>query len=71
MQKTIKTLAIIILSSVTLSAQNKVMNFDGVNDYVTTPIDADLQAISKRWGLISERAKALDEETVKNYLYVR
>ena len=34
-------------------------------------IDADLQAISKRWGLISERAKALDEETVKNYLYVR
>ncbi len=34
MQKTIKTLAIIILSSVTLSAQNKVMNFDGVNDYV-------------------------------------
>ena len=34
-------------------------------------IDADLQAISKRWGLISETAKALDEETVKNYLYVR
>ena len=32
-------------------------------------IDSDLQAISKRWGLISERAKALDEDTVRNYVY--
>jgi hypothetical protein len=32
-------------------------------------IDSDLQAISKRWGLISERAKALDEDTVRNYVF--
>ena len=32
-------------------------------------IDSDLQAISKRWGLISERAKALDGDTVRNYVY--
>lgn len=34
-------------------------------------IDADLQAISKRWGLISERAKSLDDDTVHQYVYVR
>jgi hypothetical protein len=34
-------------------------------------IDADLQAISKRWGLISERAKSLDEDTVLQYAYIR
>jgi hypothetical protein len=34
-------------------------------------IDADLQAISKRWGLISERAKSLDDDTVLQYAYIR
>jgi hypothetical protein len=34
-------------------------------------IDADLQAISKRWGLISERAKSLDEDTVLQYAFIR
>jgi len=34
-------------------------------------IDADLQTISKRWGLISERAKSLDDDTVHQYVYVR
>jgi hypothetical protein len=33
-------------------------------------IDADLQAISKRWGLISERAKSLDDDTVRQYAYL-
>jgi hypothetical protein len=33
-------------------------------------IDADLQAISKRWGLISERAKSLDDDTVRQYAYI-
>ena len=33
-------------------------------------IDADLQAISKRWGLISERAKSLDDDTVLQYAYI-
>ena len=34
-------------------------------------IDADLQTISKRWGLISERAKSLDDDTVLQYAYIR
>jgi len=34
-------------------------------------IDSDLQAISKRWNLISERAKSLDDDTVHQYVYVR
>ena len=34
-------------------------------------IDADLQAISKRWGLISERAKSLDDDTILQYAYIR
>jgi hypothetical protein len=34
-------------------------------------IDADLQVISKRWGLISERAKSLDDDTVLQYAYIR
>jgi hypothetical protein len=34
-------------------------------------IDADLQAISKRWGLISERAKSLDDDTVHQYVYIK
>jgi len=34
-------------------------------------IDADLQAISKRWGLISDRAKSLDDDTVLQYAYIR
>ena len=34
-------------------------------------IDADLQTISKRWGLISERAKSLDDDTVLQYVYIR
>jgi hypothetical protein len=34
-------------------------------------INADLQAISKRWGLISETAKSLDEDTVLQYAYIR
>ena len=34
-------------------------------------IDADLQQISKRWGLISERAKTLPEDTVLQYAYIR
>ena len=34
-------------------------------------IDADLQAISKRWGLITERAKSLDDDTVLQYAYIR
>jgi hypothetical protein len=33
-------------------------------------IDADLQTISKRWGLISERAKSLDDDTVRQYAYL-
>ena len=34
-------------------------------------IDSDLQTISKRWGLISERAKSLDDDTVLQYAYIR
>ena len=34
-------------------------------------IDADLQTISKRRGLISERAKSLDDDTVLQYAYIR
>lgn len=33
-------------------------------------IDADLQAISKRWGLISESAKTLEDNTVRQYAYI-
>lgn len=33
-------------------------------------IDSDLQAISKRWGMISERAKAEKEKTINQYAYV-
>jgi hypothetical protein len=33
-------------------------------------IDADLQAISKRWGLISESAKTLKDDTVRQYAYI-
>jgi hypothetical protein len=33
-------------------------------------IDADLQTISKRWGLMSERAKSLDDDTVRQYAYI-
>jgi len=47
-------------------------NLETVASNILAPaIDADLQAISKRWGLISERASNLDMETVNNYLYVR
>ena len=37
---------------------------------IAPAIDADLQAISKRWGLISERAKSLDDDTVRQYAYL-
>jgi len=33
-------------------------------------IDSDLQAISKRWGMISERAKLEKEKTINQYAYV-
>ena len=33
-------------------------------------IDSDLQAISKRWGLIDDRAKQLEEKTIKQYQFV-
>ena len=33
-------------------------------------IDSDLQAISKRWGLIDDRAKQLEDKTVKQYQFV-
>ena len=33
-------------------------------------IDSDLQAISKRWGMIAQRAKDLEEKTVNQYQYV-
>ncbi len=33
-------------------------------------IDADLQAISKRWGMIDELAKQMGEKTVNQYAYV-
>jgi len=47
-------------------------NLETVASNILAPaIDADLQAISKRWGLISERAKNLDQDTVNNYVYVR
>jgi len=47
-------------------------NLETVASNILAPsIDADLQAISKRWGLISDRASNLDMETVNNYLYVR
>ena len=40
------------------------------SDILAPAIDADLQAISKRWGLISERAKALKDDTVRQYAYI-
>ena len=33
-------------------------------------IDADLQAISKRWGMIDELAKQMGEKTINQYAYV-
>ena len=33
-------------------------------------IDSDLQAISKRWGMITERAKLEKEKTINQYAYV-
>jgi hypothetical protein len=33
-------------------------------------IDSDLQAISRRWGLISERANILKEKEINQYQYV-
>ena len=33
-------------------------------------IDSDLQAISKRWGLIEDRAKQLEDKTIKQYQFV-
>ena len=33
-------------------------------------IDSDLQAISKRWGLMSDRAKDLKDDTVQQYAYI-
>jgi hypothetical protein len=33
-------------------------------------IDSDLQAISKRWGMIGERAKLEKEKTINQYAYV-
>jgi hypothetical protein len=33
-------------------------------------IDSDLQAISKRWGLIDDRAKQLEDKTIKQYQFV-
>jgi len=39
--------------------------------YILAPaIDSDLQSISKRWGMISDRAGQLDAKTINQYAYV-
>jgi hypothetical protein len=51
MLKYLSIITILILSSVmNLYAQNYALDLDGINDYVSTPIDADLQAMpSTTW----------------------
>lgn len=45
MNKTLLIYTFLFLLSNTAFAQNYALDFDGVNDYVSTPIDADLQAM--------------------------
>ena len=64
-----------IVNGLTRSAQNyKVATREQMEttaSIVLSPaIDADLQAISKRWGRISDNASALAENTVLQYQYV-
>ena len=64
-----------IVNGLTRSAQNykgaSREQMETVASYILAPsIDSDLQAISKRWGRISENASALEEKVVKQYQYV-
>lgn len=64
-----------IVNGLTRSAQNYKgatrENLESVASFILAPaIDADLQAIQKRWGRISDNASQLDEKTVKQYQYV-
>jgi len=46
-------------------------NMETIASKILSPaIDSDLQAISRRWGLISERANILKEKEINQYQYV-
>ena len=64
-----------IVNGLTRSAQNysgaKREQMETIAGLILSPaIDADLQAIQKRWGRISDNASALSEKTVQQYAYV-
>lgn len=64
-----------IVNGLTRSAQNYKGStreqMETVAGFVLAPaIDADLQAISKRWGRISDNASQLAENTIKQYQFV-
>ena len=64
-----------IVNGLTRSARNyngpMREQMETVASYILAPaIDADLQAISKRWGRIQDNANQLDEKTVNMYQYV-
>ena len=46
-------------------------NMETIASKILSPaIDSDLQAISRRWGLISERANILKDKEINQYQYV-
>lgn len=64
-----------IVNGLTRSAQNYKgatrENMESIASFILAPaIDADLQAIQKRWGRIGDNASQLDEKTVKQYQFV-
>jgi hypothetical protein len=64
-----------IVNGLTRSAQNysgaKREHMETIAGQILAPaIDADLQAIQKRWGRIADNASSLSEKTVNQYAYV-
>lgn len=64
-----------IINGLTRSAQDYTgatrEQMETTASFILAPsIDSDLQAISKRWGLIDDRAKQLEDKTVKQYQFV-
>jgi len=64
-----------IVNGLTRSAQNyngaKREQMETIAGMILSPaIDADIQAIQKRWGRIADNASTLSEKTVQQYAYV-